>query len=303
MDNEVYIISDEVSSALKNNKPIVALESTLISHGLPYPENYNVAISSIKAVKENGSVPATIAIINGKIKIGLNESEIKHLAQNNKVDKVSKHNLEITLANKNDGSTTVASTLFIASQIGIKFLSTGGIGGVHLEAQNSFDISSDLDELTRSNIFVVCSGAKSILDLQKTYERLETLGIPRIGFKTDYMPGFWYYQTDKKLDHNFNNINELVNYLKIVKKIKSKGSVLIFNTVPKNIAVKKNNIDEWINKSMKEAETKSISGNELTPFLINKINLLSNNKTLQANTSLIINNAKLASKLAYYFTN
>ena len=198
LDNSYLELNKEVKSGLMKNKPIVALESTLISHGLPYPENINVAKLSVEAVRKNDCIPATIAIINGKIKVGLNDKEINILGKNNNVHKVSRHNLSIAISNKHHGATTVASSIYIASQLGIKFFATGGIGGVHLGSEKTFDVSADLRELSRTNMFVVCSGAKSILDLDKTHEKLETLGIPRIGFKTNYMPGFWYYQTEKK---------------------------------------------------------------------------------------------------------
>ena len=208
MVKNYFEISEEIQLALKNHKSIVALESALISHGLPHPENINVAQSSMNAVRENGSVPATIAIINGRIKVGLSNEDIRILAENRNVEKVSRHNLAIALKNNNHAATTVASTIYLAASLGIKFFATGGIGGVHLDAENTLDVSSDLSELSRPSMCVVCSGAKSILDLDKTFERLETLGISRIGYNTNYMPGFWYYQTDKKVDHNFKQIHE-----------------------------------------------------------------------------------------------
>ena len=201
-------ISSEIIAALKKNKPIVALESTLISHGLSYPENVKVANLSINAIKKNNSVPATIGIIKGKIKIGLNNDDINILARNKNVKKVSKHNLAIAIKNKCHASTTVAASIFIASKLGIKFFSTGGIGGVHKSYEKNFDMSSDLIELSKAKMFVICSGVKSILDINKTYEKLETLGIPRIGYNTDFMPGFWYFNTNKKVDHNFKKIND-----------------------------------------------------------------------------------------------
>ena len=302
MKNIDFDITEEIKESLKGNKPVVALESTLISHGLPYPKNLEVANASIEAVRFSGSVPATIGIIKGKIKIGLSEDDMYILAKSENVEKVSKHNLAISLHNNSNAATTVASSIYLASLIGIKFFATGGIGGVHLEAENTFDISSDLKELSKTNMYVVCSGAKSILDLDKTYEKLETLGIPRIGFNTDYMPGFWYYQTDKKVDYNYSTINEIVNYLRVCEKINQSGSVLIFNPVPKNKAIKKQLIDDWINYSIKKANEKSVKGKELTPFLINEINILSKNETLKANMELIISNALIAGKLAanYY---
>ena len=303
MDKSYFEISEEIKLALKDKKPVVALESTLISHGLPYPINLNVAKSSMNAVRSSGSIPATIAIINGKIKVGLNNNDLNILSQNNNVEKVSSHNLAISISNKSHAATTVASTIYLASKIGIKFFSTGGIGGVHLDFVNSFDISADLIELSKTKMNVICSGAKSILDLDKTFELLETLKIPRLGFKTNYMPGFWYYNTDKKVDHNFKNINKLINYLKIRDHIDQTSSVLIFNPVPKNKSIDEKLIKKWINFSIDKAKINSIKGKELTPFLIKEINKLSKNKTLEANIELIINNAALAGKLAYSFYN
>ena len=302
MDKSYFEISEEIKLALKDKKPVVALESTLISHGLPYPINLNVAKSSMNAVRSSGSIPATIAIINGKIKVGLNNDDINILSQNNNIEKVSSHNFAISISNKSHAATTVASTIYLASKIGIKFFSTGGIGGVHLDFVNTFDISADLIELSKTKMNVICSGAKSILDLDKTFEILETLRITRLGFKTNYMPGFWYYNTDKKVDHNFSNINELIDYLKIRDHIDQTGSILIFNPVPKNKSIDEKLIQKWIKLSIDKAKINSIKGKELTPFLIKEINKMSENKTLEANIELIINNAALAGKLAkkYY---
>ena len=303
MKNLNFDITKEIQDALKNNKPVVALESTLISHGLPYPKNLEVAKDSINAVKLNGSVPATIAIIKGKIKIGLNENELNILAKCKNIEKVSRHNLAISLNNKKNAATTVASSIYLASLVGIKFFATGGIGGVHLKSERTFDISSDLNELSKTKMFIVCSGAKSILDLNKTYEKLETLGIPRIGFKTDYMPGFWYHQTDKKVDYNYKSIDDLVNYLYVQETTKQNCSTLIFNPLPKEKSIDKKNINHWINVAIKKAKDKLINGKELTPFLINEINILSNNQTLKANMELIIDNASIAGKIAAKYFN
>mgnify|MGYP000707587782 FL=1 len=302
MDKSYFEISEEIRIALKDKKPVVALESTLISHGLPYPINLDVAKSSMNAIRSSGSIPATIAIINGKIKVGLNNDDLNILSQNNNIEKVSSHNFAISIYNKNHAATTVASTIYLASKIGIKFFSTGGIGGVHLDFENTFDISADLIELSKTNMNVICSGAKSILDLDKTFEILETLRISRLGFKTNYMPGFWYYNTDKKVDHNFSNINELIDYLKIRDHIDQTGSILIFNPVPKNKSIDEKLIQKWIKLSIDKAKINLIKGKELTPFLIKEINKMSENKTLEANIELIINNAALAGKLAkkYY---
>ena len=269
---------------------------------MPYPKNLEVAKSSIEAVKISGALPATIAIINGKVKIGLDDNDMTILAKSKNVDKVSRHNLAISLSNKSHAATTVASTIYLASLIGIKFFATGGIGGVHLDAENTFDISSDLNELSKTNMFVVCSGAKSILDLDKTYEKLETLGVPRIGYKSDYMPGFWYYQTDKKVDYNYSSVDHLITYLLMREKLQQVGSVLIFNPVPKNKAIDRNLVEKWIKSSIIKAKKNLIKGRNLTPYLINEINILSKNETLNTNIELIINNALVAGKIAskYY---
>ena len=301
MSSKKIKLNPKIKEALENNKPIVALESTLISHGLPFPENIKVAKESIKAVEENGSVAATIGIINGDIIIGLNDNEIEILATSENVEKVSLHNIAISLFHKHNAATTVATTINIASKIGIKFFATGGIGGVHLGSENNSDISADLTELSRNRMFVISSGAKSILDLEKTYEKLETYGIPRVSFNSDYMPGFWYDETVYTVDQNFKNIDDIVNYLKLVEETNHNSSVLIFNKVPKKHSIKKNLIENWISKSIEKAKLNLIRGKELTPFLISEINALSKNKTLEANTSLIINNALLAGKISKKF--
>ena len=197
----IFEVSRKVHEAITSKKPIVALESTLISHGLPYPENIQVANESIKAVEDNGAVAATIGIIKGKVKIGLSHEDIELLAKDKNVQKVSNHNINLSIFNKENAATTVASTISIASKFQIKFFATGGIGGVHLNAENTNDVSADLYALSENSNFVICSGAKSILDLSKTNELLETLGITRIGYQTNYMPGFWYEETAVSYTH------------------------------------------------------------------------------------------------------
>ena len=218
MDN-LFKISNDVKKAIDLKKHIVALESTLISHGLLYPDNIKVAKESINAVQDNGSVAATIGIINGKVKIGLSEDDINILAKDNNVQKVSNHNINLSIFKKENAATTVASTISIASIFGIKFFATGGIGGVHLNAENTYDVSADLYSLSEHSNYIICSGAKSILDLDKTYELLETLGITRIGYKTNYMPGFWYSETNHQVDNNFEDISDISNFLKLNSKL------------------------------------------------------------------------------------
>ena len=294
-------VNTKVQEALENNKSIVALESTLISHGLPYPENINVAKESIKAVEDSGSVAATIGIINGDIIIGLDDNEIEILATSKNVEKVSLHNIALSLFHKHNAATTVATTINIASKVGIKIFATGGSGGVHLGSEHNSDISADLTELSRNRMFVISSGAKSILDLEKTFETLETYGIPRISYKSDYMPGFWYDETIYAVDQNFTNVDDIANYLRVIEETNHNSSVLIFNKVPKKYSIEKNLIENWINKSIEKAKLNHIRGKDLTPFLITEINALSKNKTLQANTALIINNALLAGKISKKF--
>ena len=302
MNNNQIKINSKIKEAIQNNKPIVALESTLISHGLPYPDNINVANESIKAVEKSGSIAATIGIINGIIKIGLNKDDIEILASSKNVEKVSLHNIALSLFNKKNAATTVAATINIASKIGINFFATGGIGGVHLDSENNNDISADLTELSRNKMFVVSSGAKSILDLEKTYEKLETLGIPRISYNSNFMPGFWYEETTYSVDQSFKKINDIANYLKLINNLNHQSSILIFNKIPKGKDIEKKLIEKWIFQSVKKAGQKNIKGKDLTPFLINEINKLSKNKTLEANKTLIINNALLAGKIAKAFS-
>ena len=296
-----FRIKTKIKEAIENNRPVVALESTLISHGLPYPENINVAKESIKAIEDSGCIAATIGIINGEIIIGLDDNEIELLATSKNVEKVSLHNIALSLFHKQNAATTVATTINIASKVGIKFFATGGIGGVHLGSEDNSDISADLTELSRNRMFVISSGAKSILDLEKTFEKLETYGIPRISYNSDYMPGFWYDETIYSVDQNFKNIDDIANYLKLVEETKHNSSVLIFNKIPKGKSIEKSLIENWISKSIEKARNNLIKGKELTPFLISEINALSKNKTLEANTALIVSNALLAGKISKKF--
>ena len=292
-------INKEIKNALKNKKPIVALESSLISHGLPYPQNIETAKKSIEIIRLSGSIPATIGIINGNIKIGLNNDEIKILAINKKVEKVSRHNIALSMFKDKYASTTVASSLLISNLIGIKVFSTGGIGGVHRNSESTYDISSDLTELEKNNIIVVSSGAKSILDVFKTNEMLETLGITRIGYKTNKVPGFWSKETNLKVDVKINRINELIKIIENRKALNQEGCLLLYNPVPKKNSIKISLIEKWIKIANNKAKKNHILGKELTPYLLREISLLSRGLTLKTNISLILNNAKLAGKVAY----
>ena len=292
-------ISKEVKKAIQDNKPVVALESSLISHGLPYPLNVEIAKKSIEIIKLEGSIPATIGIINGVVKVGLNDNEIKFLAKSKKVEKVSRHNIALLMKNNKYAATTVASSIMVASLVGIKFFSTGGIGGIHRNSESSFDISADLLELKKTNMIVVASGAKSILNIFKTNEILETLGISKIGYKTNKVPGFWSEKTNLNVDCRINKISELNKIYNNRKILKLNGSILLYNPVPKRDSVSNIKVEKWIKIAIKKAGKNSISGKDLTPYLIKEISNLSQGLTIKANLSLILNNAKLAGKVAY----
>ena len=292
-------ISQEVKNAIKNKQPIVALESTLISHGLPFPLNVETAKKSMELVRSSGAVPATIGIIDGNIKIGLENKEINILAKKNNVEKVSRHNISLFMNKNKYASTTVASSIMIASLVGIKIFSTGGIGGVHRNSELNYDISSDLKELEKNNMIVISSGAKSILDINKTNEMLETLGISRIGFKTNKVPGFWSTKTNLNVDLKINKIEELIKIIHNRKMLKQSGSILIYNPVPKKYSLRENIIEKYIHLAIKKANKNKIIGKNLTPYLLKEISFLSKGMTIKANTELILNNAKLAGKISY----
>ena len=292
-------ISSEIKNAIKNKRPVVALESSLVSHGLPYPENINIAKKSIKLIRSSGSIPATIGIIDGNVKIGLNDDEIDILGIKNNIQKVSRHNIALSMNKNMYASTTVASTMMVASMIGIKFFCTGGIGGVHRDVEFSYDISADLKELEKTNMIVISSGAKSILDIFKTNEMLETLGIARIGYKTNKVPGFWSEKTNINVDFKINKIEQLIKIIKNRKALRQNGSILIYNPIPKKFSVNNLLVEKWIKIANKQVIKNKIIGKNLTPYLLNEISLLSKGITLKANMSLILNNAKLAGKIAY----
>ena len=296
---ENYIkIDPKIKKAIKNKEPVVALESTLISHGFGYPLNVKIAEDSKKIVKSLGSTPATIGIINGKIKVGLNSEEIKILAKGKNIEKISTHNLSLILNTNKCGSTTVASTIMIADMVGIKVFATGGIGGVHRDSNYTYDISSDLNQLDKTNMTIICSGAKSILDISKTHEMLETLGITRIGYRTKKVPSFWSEKTNLNVDLKINNIKELINIIDIRKKLNQTNSLLIYNPVQKKYSISNTKVEKWIKLVEKKAKKNKVIGKDLTPYLLKEISILSKGLTVKANTSLILNNVKLASKIS-----
>ena len=297
--NQHISISKEVQKALDNNLPIVALESTIISHGMPYPENAITAKACQDIIRENGCIPATIAIIQGKLKIGLTDEEIDYLGrEGQKVHKTSTRDIPYIVSQKKDGATTVSATSFIASLVGIKIFATGGIGGVHRGAQKTFDISADLDELSKTKMAVVCAGAKSILDLGLTLEYLETKAVDVIGFKTDVLPAFYTSKSDFKVNHRLDTPTEIANLIKAKWELGMVGGVLITNPIPTEYEMDKDVIDDAINKAIIEMDKLGIIGNKTTPFLLAKVKEITGGDSLESNIKLVFNNCKLASLIA-----
>ncbi len=296
-------IHPDVEKAIKNKEPVVALESTIISHGMPYPKNVETALMVEDTVRSNKAVPATIAIINGRLKVGLTNEEIEFLATNEEVKKVSRRDVPITVAQKLSGSTTVASTMIIASLAKIAVFATGGIGGVHRGAENTLDISADLEELANTNVCVVCAGAKAILDIGLTLEYLETKGVPVIGYKTSELPAFYSSESGFDVDYKIDSALEIAEILKTKWSLSIDGGVLVTNPIPVAFELESSIMNEAINEAINEANNENISGKEITPYLLSKVNELTEGKSLDANIKLIQNNANLASKIALHYSN
>ncbi|MGL5208293.1 pseudouridine-5'-phosphate glycosidase [Cetobacterium sp.] len=292
-------ISKEVKEALENNKPVVALESTIISHGMPYPQNVETALKVEEIVRENGAVPATIAILNGKLKVGLSKEEVDYLGKKGlEVTKASRRDIPAILASEDDGATTVASTMIIAALAGIKVFATGGIGGVHRGAETTMDISADLEELAMTNVAVVCAGAKSILDIGLTLEFLETKGVPVLGYQTKELPAFYTRKSGFKVDYKMDTPEQIAKTLKAKWDVNLKGGVVIANPIPEEFAMDFDTITNAINNAVAEAEEKGIKGKDSTPFLLAKVKDITKGKSLESNIQLVFNNAKLASEIA-----
>lgn len=303
MNLEKYVkISQEVKEAIKEKKPVVALESTIISHGMPYPKNVETALEVEKVVRENGAIPATIAIINGEIKIGLTKEEIEIIGKAGlSVTKTSRRDLAYVVANKLNGATTVAATMICAQMANIKIFATGGIGGVHRGAEKTMDISADLEELGKTNVAVICAGCKSILDMGLTLEYLETKGVPVYGYQTNILPAFYTRESDFKVN-KINSEQEVAKVLKTKWDLGLDGGVVITNPIPEEFSMDRKIIDKTILEALKEADEKGIKGKDITPFLLDKIQKLTSGKSLEANIELVFNNAKLASKIAIEYS-
>ncbi|BAD75658.1 hypothetical conserved protein [Geobacillus kaustophilus HTA426] len=296
--NDFLVFSEEVAQAKAEKKPIVALESTIISHGMPYPENVQTAKDVERIIRDRGAVPATIAIFNEKIKIGLTEGELEQLGTSHDVEKVSRRDLPYVVAMKKHGATTVAGTMICAEMAGIRVFATGGIGGVHRGAEQTMDISADLQELARTNVAVVCAGAKSILDLGLTLEYLETHGVPVIGYQTDVLPAFYSRTSPFRVDYRLDSAKEIAQFLETKWKLGLNGGVVIANPVPKEEELEESYITAIIEQALKEAEKQHITGKSVTPFLLDRVKTLTGGKSLQANIALVKNNAALAADLA-----
>lgn len=281
--NNLLVINPEVKKALEENKPVVALESTIISHGMPYPKNVETALRVEEIVRENGAIPATIAIIGGKLTVGISKEEIDYLGKKGlNVTKASRRDIPILVSRNEDGATTVAATMIIASMAGVKIFATGGIGGVHRGAEVTMDISADLEELSNTNVAVICAGAKSILDLGLTMEYLETKGVPVIGYKTDDLPAFYTRESDFKVNYRMESPDEIARALKSKEDLNMKGSVVIANPIPVEYAMDSSYISKAIEDATVEAEKLGIKGKDTTPYLLDKIQQITEGKSLEA---------------------
>ena len=297
--NAYLSISPEVQEALKAGKPVVALESTIISHGMPYPQNVETALKVEQTIRENGAVPATIAIIGGQLKAGCTPEEIEYLGKKGQaVIKASRRDLPVLIARKADGATTVTTTMIIASMAGIRVFATGGIGGVHRGAQQTFDISADLEELAQTPVMVVCAGAKSILDLGLTLEYLETKGVPVIGYGTEELPAFYTRHSGFKVDYRIDTPEELAAAFKAKMDCGLKGGMLVTNPIPQEFSMPKEVIDKAIEQALREMDEAGIHGKQCTPFLLAKVKDLTGGESLSSNIQLVLNNARLAAKTA-----
>ena len=297
--NKYLDIAPEVQKALDEGRPVVALESTIISHGMPYPQNVETALNVEKIIRENGAVPATIAVIGGRLKAGLSEAEIDYLGKTGAgVTKASRRDLPILVAEGKDGATTVTTTMIIAHMAGIQVFATGGIGGVHRGAQQTFDISADLEELAHTPVMVVCAGAKSILDLGLTLEYLETHGVPVIGYGTDELPAFYTRKSGFSVDYRIDTPEELAKAFYVKQDMGLGGGMLVTNPIPEEYSMDHEVINKAIDEAVKEAAEKGIHGKETTPFLLAKIKDITGGDSLNSNIQLVYNNAKLAAKTA-----
>ena len=297
--NPYLDLSEEVNDALRVSMPIVALQSTIITHGMPWPQNLETALEVENAVREEGAIPATIAIIGGRLKVGLSHDELRRLADGSLHPiKASRRDLPMLVAQHGNGATTVSGTILIAERAGIRLFATGGIGGVHRGAEKTWDVSADLEELAHSNVAVVCAGAKAILDVPKTMEYLETKGVPVIGFGASELPAFYTPQSDIKLSQHADTPQEIALLLYAKWALGLSGGVVIANPIPAQYAMERSVIDAAIEKAIGESEVKGLKGAELTPYLLARVAEITGGDSLEANIALVKNNAHVAARIA-----
>ena len=297
--NRYLDVAPEVQQAVAEGRPVVALESTIISHGMPYPQNVETALNVEKIIRENGAVPATIAIIGGRLKAGLTPQEIDYLGKSGHVvTKASRRDLPILVAEGRDGATTVTTTMMIAHMAGIRIFATGGIGGVHRGAETTMDISADLEELAQTPVMVVCAGAKSILDLGLTLEYLETKGVPVIGYGTKELPAFYTRKSGFAVDYEIDTPEDLAKAFHVARQLDMKGGMLVTNPIPEEYSMDHKVIDAAIEQALADAKAQGIHGKETTPFLLARVKDLTGGNSLESNIQLVYNNARLAAKTA-----
>ena len=302
--NKYLDVNPEVAEAIANGKPVVALESTIISHGMPYPQNVETALNVERIIRENGAVPATIAIIGGRLKAGLTADEIEYFGKKGQaIHKASRRDLAVLCARGEDGATTVTTTMIIAHMAGIKIFATGGIGGVHRGAETTMDISADLEELGQTPVMVVCAGAKSILDLGLTLEYLETKGVPVIGYGTNELPAFYTRQSGFGVDYRIDTAQELAKAFKAQNDLGFQAGMLVANPIPEEYAMPLETITAAIDQAIAESVEQGIKGKETTPFLLARVAELTGGNSLASNIQLVYNNAKVAAQTAVHYCN
>ena len=298
MLNKYLNVREDVLAAIEKGEAVVALESTIISHGMPYPQNVETALQCEKFISERGAIPATIGIIKGRLIVGLTEEEIEYMGKKEGIVKVSRRDLPFIVARGGDGATTVAATMIIAALAGIKVFATGGIGGVHRNAQETFDISADLQELANTNVAVVCAGAKSILDIALTLEYLETYGVPVVGYQTEEFPAFYTRKSGHAVDYKVESAEELAQAIKAKWDLNLNGGIVVANPIPEADELDSELITQAIDDAVREAEAQGIQGKESTPFLLAKVKDITAGESLTANIELVYNNSRVAAELA-----
>ena len=296
-------IATEVAQALKNGEPVVALESTIISHGMPYPENVESAQMSEQVIRERGATPATVAVLGGVLTVGMTEEQLHHLGRDSAIPKASRRDLAALLAHGRDGATTVATTMMGADAAGIRFFATGGIGGVHRGAQQSFDISADLAELSRTPVCVVCAGAKLILDIGLTLEVLETLGVPILGYKTDDFPAFYTRSSGFVVDYRVDNPQQVVGILRIHWEQLVGGGVVVANPIPEAYEMDRREMEEDITRALASCAAQGVTGKHVTPFLLSELHRDTGGESLHANKQLVYHNCAVAADIAIVYCN